>query len=61
MIPLTKDVEVRYLFYRVGAEPPPPDTYYHHCRAPLDAFDDPEELRKLMKEPDFVGKLKEKQ
>ena len=38
VIPLTKDVEVRYLFHRVGLPPPPPDEYYHLCRGPLDAF-----------------------
>lgn len=42
IIPLTKDVEVRYLFLRVGIDPPSPDTYYHLCRGPMDAFDDPE-------------------
>lgn len=40
IIPLTKDVEVRYLFHRVGLTPPPPESYYAHCRAPLDAFED---------------------
>lgn len=40
VIPLTKDVEVRYLFHRVGCVPPPPDAYYHLCRGPLDAFTD---------------------
>mmetsp|Transcript_26180 Transcript_26180/g.57964 ORF Transcript_26180/g.57964 Transcript_26180/m.57964 type:complete len:327 (-) Transcript_26180:208-1188(-) len=39
IIPLTKDVEVRYLFHRLGAAPPSPDTYYEHCRGPLDAFE----------------------
>lgn len=39
IIPLTKDVEVRYLFHRNGVPPPPPDTYYHLCRGPLDAFE----------------------
>ena len=38
IIPLTKDVEVRYLFYRVGILPPAPDTYFSLCRGPLDAF-----------------------
>lgn len=40
IIPLTKVVEVRYIYHRIGAEPPAPDTYFTHCRAPLDAFDD---------------------
>lgn len=39
IIPLTKDVEVRYLFHRVGVPPPPPDEYYELCRGPTDAFD----------------------
>ena len=39
IIPLTKDVEVRYLFRRQGVSPPPPDQYYHLCRGPLDAFE----------------------
>eukprot|EP01038_Epipyxis_sp_PR26KG_P005595 gene5595-7723_t len=34
IIPLTKDVEVRYLFLRLGKTPPPPDTYYEYCRGP---------------------------
>ena len=38
IIPLTKDVEVRYLFHRVGVSPPAPDTYFSLCRGPLDAF-----------------------
>lgn len=40
IIPLTKDVEIRYLYNRVGLEPPPPELYLEKCRAPLDAFDD---------------------
>jgi hypothetical protein len=39
IIPLTKDVEVRYLYHRLGKTPPPPDTYYEKCRGPTDAFD----------------------
>ena len=39
IIPLTKDVEVRYLFRRLGVSPPTPDQYYHLCRGPLDAFE----------------------
>ena len=39
IIPLTKDVEVRYLFHRQGVPPPPPDEYYHLCRGPIDAFE----------------------
>lgn len=39
IIPLTKDVEVRYLYNRVGAEPPSPDTYFHICAGPRDAFE----------------------
>jgi chorismate mutase len=39
IISLTKDVEVRYLYQRVGAEPPPPENYFHLCRGPLDAFE----------------------
>lgn len=38
IIPLTKDVEVRYLFNRVGVEPPTPDTYFNLCAGPYDAF-----------------------
>ena len=40
IIPLTKDVEVRYLFHRVGLEPPPQSEYFHLCAGPTDAFDD---------------------
>lgn len=47
IIPLTKDVEVRYLYHRVGYEPPHPDTYYSACRGPMDAFDDPNALKDL--------------
>lgn len=47
IIPLTKDVEVRYLFHRVGVCPPTPDTYYARCRGPLDAFDDSDALKAL--------------
>ncbi len=39
IIPLTKDVEVRYLYHRVGKSPPNADTYYSYCRGPLDAFE----------------------
>jgi chorismate mutase len=39
IIPLTKDVEVRYLYNRVGLTPPPPDTYFELCRGPADSFD----------------------
>eukprot|EP00981_Chlorochromonas_danica_P000771 scaffold183_cov174-Ochromonas_danica.AAC.4 len=46
IIPMTKDVEVRYIYLRMGRHPPPPDVYYAHCRGPLDAFDDKEALRK---------------
>lgn len=38
IIPLTKDVEVRYLFQRLGETPPPPDTYYEYCYGPTDSF-----------------------
>jgi chorismate mutase len=35
IIPLTKDVEVRYLYYRAdGSVAPPPDTYLDICRGP---------------------------
>ena len=51
IIPLTKDVEVRYLFHRVGCIPPTPDTYYSRCRGPLDAFDDPKVLEELIVAP----------
>jgi chorismate mutase len=47
IIPLTKDVEVRYLYHRLGLAPPSPDKYYDRCKGPTDAFDDPEELKKL--------------
>mmetsp|Transcript_20171 Transcript_20171/g.20273 ORF Transcript_20171/g.20273 Transcript_20171/m.20273 type:complete len:398 (+) Transcript_20171:100-1293(+) len=40
IIPLTKDVEIRYLFQRVGIQSPSPDTYYESCRGPMNAFDD---------------------
>lgn len=39
IIPLTKDVEVRYLFHRVGLVPPPQSDYFHLCAGPTDAFD----------------------
>jgi len=54
IIPLTKDVEVRYLFHRVGCSPPPPDSYYHKCRGPLDAFEDPDSL-KMIQPPSSSG------
>lgn len=38
IIPLTKDVEVRYLYHRVGKEPPIASIYFEKCRGPLDAF-----------------------
>ena len=41
IIPLTKDVEIRYLFLRIGLSPPLPDEYYHLLRGPMDAFEDP--------------------
>lgn len=47
IIPLTKDVEVRYLFCRVGAPPPNPETYFSYCRGPMDAFDDPNSMNDL--------------
>eukprot|EP00596_Hydrurales_sp_CCMP1899_P001209 CAMPEP_0119041984 /NCGR_PEP_ID=MMETSP1177-20130426/14266_1 /TAXON_ID=2985 /ORGANISM="Ochromonas sp, Strain CCMP1899" /LENGTH=304 /DNA_ID=CAMNT_0007008461 /DNA_START=196 /DNA_END=1110 /DNA_ORIENTATION=+ len=47
IIPLTKDVEVRYLFHRVGCLPPTPDTYYGRCRGPLDAFEDENAVKEL--------------
>ena len=51
IIPLTKDVEVRYLFHRVGLDPPTPDTYFNKCSGPLDAFLglDPTSLAELRK------------
>lgn len=57
IIPLTKDVEVRYLFLRSGIDPPSPDTYYHLCRGPLDAFDDPEAI-KLLAVPESAPPVK---
>jgi len=39
IIPLTKDVEVRYLFQRVGLKPPSPETYFEKCRGPIDSLD----------------------
>jgi len=39
IIPLTKDVEVRYLYHRCGVPPPTPDLYYSLCRGPTDAFE----------------------
>ena len=56
IIPLTKDVEVRYLFHRVGFSPPTPDTYYSRCRGPLDAFDDPIAMAELAVKPIAVKK-----
>lgn len=53
IIPLTKDVEIRYLFHRVGLIPPMPDTYYGQLRGPMDAFEDPEGFKDL-KLPDNV-------
>lgn len=47
IIPLTKDVEVRYLYHRVGCTPPSPDQYYELCRGPLDAFVEPNALNDL--------------
>lgn len=47
IIPLTKDVEVRYIFHRLNKSPPAPDTYYYLCRGPLDAFDDFDPVREL--------------
>ena len=47
IIPLTKDVEVRYLFLRMGVDPPAPDTYYYLCQGPSDALDNPESLKLL--------------
>lgn len=57
IIPLTKDVEVRYLFHRVGVSPPTPDTYYSRCRGPLDAFDDPRALEELQVVPSIIKRL----
>lgn len=40
IIPLTKDVEIRYLYHRVGnTNVPPVEKYLHLCSAPFDAFD----------------------
>ena len=36
IIPLTKDVEVRYLYHRAGAVAPPASTYLDDCRGPVD-------------------------
>jgi chorismate mutase len=47
IIPLTKDVEVRYLYHRVGYNPPHSSSYFHLCRGPMDAFDDPDALKRL--------------
>lgn len=40
IIPLTKDVEVRYLFHRLNTTPPSPDEYFEYCRAPVNIFED---------------------
>ena len=40
IIPLTKDIEVRYLFRRAGLEPPAQSDYFHLCAGPTDAFDE---------------------
>jgi len=47
IIPLTKDVEVRYLFRRCGHAPPPAATYFDLCAGPRDAFDDPAWLSEM--------------
>ena len=40
IIPLTKDVEIRYLYHRIGnTNIPPVEEYLHLCSAPFDAFD----------------------
>ena len=51
IIPLTKDVEVRYLFRRCGVQPPPAAEYFALCRGPLDAFNDPSALKDLRVPP----------
>lgn len=38
IIPLTKVVEVQYLFRRVGLQPPPKESYWDICQGPSDAF-----------------------
>lgn len=58
IIPLTKDVEVRYIYRRLGVSPPPPDTYYEYCRGPMDAFDDIEALKKYNFHGNFTSKVK---
>lgn len=55
IIPLTKDVEVRYLFHRCNRLPPSPDTYYEQCRGPLDAFDDPNSVQSMVVTKDAAG------
>lgn len=40
IIPLTKDVEIRYLFQRVGREPPCPSSYIRKLRGPQIEFSD---------------------
>lgn len=57
IIPLTKDVEVRYLFRRCGESPPPPSEYFERCRGPLDAFDDPSALNELRVPTSDKGRL----
>lgn len=47
IIPLTKDVEVRYIYHRLNKKPPAPEKYYHLCRGPLDAFEGYTELKDL--------------
>lgn len=47
IIPLTKDVEIRYLYHRIGQKPPPSSAYIAQCRGPLDAFEDPNWLSQL--------------
>jgi chorismate mutase len=39
IIPLTKDIEVRYLYLRHGIYPPAPETYFELCRGPQVNFD----------------------
>jgi chorismate mutase len=55
IIPLTKDVEVRYLFRRCGVQPPPAAEYFPLCRGPLDAFNDPAALKDLRVPPTRRG------
>lgn len=49
IIPLTKDVEVRYLYRKLQRKSPEPTSYYPYCRGPLDAFKDVKHLPEIQR------------